>query len=80
MTPPRNGCYDGQRGDALAAHTYPAQDGWIEQPLGSAETAQGVTTRIPRIVQVPHVMTTECQYSIHTRADPKCEGCKRKAP
>lgn len=37
-------------------------------------------TRSPRMVPMPHAMTTDCQFR-HTdlgKIDAKCEGCKHK--
>lgn len=47
---------------------YYAQDGY--QPMSSDKA----TSRLPRIVKVPHVMTRDCQYSKHT-TDARCAGC-----
>lgn len=46
--------------------THPAQDGWFYDASGM--------TRKPRIVQIQHVMTTECRYD-KTDTDPCCAGC-----
>lgn len=70
----RNGCYN--RPPLGGGHTYSAQDGWLEQPLGVARDALGQITRIPIIVQVPHVMSVDCEYSQRTINDPGCDGCK----
>ena len=75
MTARRNGCYNGQRGAALAAHTYPVQDGWVDIVDGDLVD---LPTRLPVIRQQAHVMTTDCQYSIRTTDDPGCVGCKWK--
>jgi hypothetical protein len=77
-----NGCHNGQRGAALAAHTYPAQAGWIDLALPGKWAKEGAATRTPIVVAIPHVMTTDCQYSKgpEARHDPACKGCKWKAP
>jgi hypothetical protein len=49
----------------------PAQDGHYRDGY----------TRTPRMIAVPHVMTTLCQYT-HTelgQSDAKCIGCKHKS-
>lgn len=52
---------------------YAVQDGWryFRDGLGGM-------TRQPKIVMQPHVLTTDCRYSVETR-DQACEGCKWKA-
>lgn len=55
-------CHNRPRPTANAPVTV--QDGWIDTP-GS---------RIPRMVTVPFVMTTECQYDA-TMTDKSCAGC-----
>lgn len=35
-------------------------------------------TRLPRIVQIQHVMTRECQYTKLNPDDPQCAGCTHK--
>ena len=39
-------------------------------------------SRLQKLVDVPHVMTTDCQYTKTDlgKTDPKCEGCKHKEP
>ena len=49
------------------------------QPVQSGWYADGYT-KTPRMVPMPHVMTTDCQFT-HTelgKIDAKCEGCKHK--
>ncbi len=36
-------------------------------------------TRLPRIVQIPHVMTTDCQFTKHNPTDPGCAGCNHQS-
>ena len=66
----KNGCYNRE---PLEGRTYPVQNGWryTTQP-------DGTETREPVIERQPHVMTTDCQYSRETTADPSCTGCIRK--
>ena len=40
---------------------------------------RGMPVKVPVYVEVPFVMTTECQWSILNR-DRSCRGCKRRAP
>lgn len=49
--------------------SYLAQDGWI---VVAATDSQ--VTRLPRMVEVPDVMSTDCDYSRRT-PDPRCPGC-----
>jgi hypothetical protein len=35
-------------------------------------------TRAPILETIPDPMTKECVYSLRTKDDPKCEGCKWK--
>lgn len=66
----RNGCWD--RADYAAEITQ--QDGWHTSPSGK--------TRAPNLVQTPHRMAKDCQYT-HDKLvgskDPGCNGCPRKA-
>lgn len=61
------GCHNKPR--PTADTTYQAQDGWLRS-VGF----EGQPTRLPRIIQIRHTMSTECQYS-KTTADAKCTGC-----
>ncbi len=36
-------------------------------------------TRLPRIVQIPHVMTTDCQFTKHNPTDAGCTGCNHQS-
>lgn len=36
-------------------------------------------TRLPRIVQIPHQMTRECQYTKHNPTDAGCTGCNHQS-
>ena len=51
-----------------------AQDGY--HPMSKPEAA----SRLPNIIKVPHVMTSECQYTKTElgQTDPKCVDCKHK--
>ena len=67
-----NGCHNRKP----YATSYLAQD-------GHHQLQEGVTgnPRAPRYVEVPHAMTTDCQYT-HTdlgRKDAGCHGCKWRA-
>ncbi len=46
-----------------------AQDGY--HPMSKPEAG----TRLPRIVQIPHRNTTDCQYTQLNPTDPGCAGC-----
>ena len=48
-----------------------AQDGYTS-------SKPDADTRTPRMVKVPHVMTTDCQYTKHNPNDPQCAGCEWK--
>ncbi len=66
----KHGCFNRA---PLEGRSYPVQDGWVYQPMTATET-----TRAAVIKRVPHVMTTDCQYSQHTTDDPGCTDCIRK--
>ena len=52
-------------------------------PFRTIQPMQDGVTRTPRMIAVPHHMTTECQYSRDPmglgQKDPRCEGCRWKA-
>ena len=58
---------------------YHAQDGYKQKKLmpGFVDS-----TRHDNVVQIPHVMTKDCQYTKTDlgKTDLKCEGCKHKEP
>lgn len=64
-----NGCHN----RAPLRTSAVVQDGWF---------MDGVT-RTPRMISVPHRMTTECQYSRDPmglgQQDPGCHGCRWRA-
>ena len=60
-----HGCYD----RPPMRETYPVQDGYLPPSRPDAGT------RLPRIVQIPHVMTRDCQYTQHQPQDERCAGC-----
>jgi hypothetical protein len=64
----RHGCYNLPR----EVPTYVAQDGWnvIRDGLGNPH-------RIPRHIDVPHAMSTDCRYD-KAQTDSKCAGCSAK--
>lgn len=70
MTTRPNGCHN----RPPYSTSQPMQDGWY---------MDGVT-RTPRMVYVPHRMSTECQYSRdpmgYGQQDPRCEGCRWRHP
>lgn len=66
---PLNGCHNKPR--PTAESTYPAQDGYID----AVKSAGGEPTRLPRVVQVPHRMSTTCQYD-KSATDAGCAGCQ----
>ena len=63
----RNGCYDMPR--PTAETSYLAQAGW-----GPTYDNGHGPWRMPRYVEVKHVLSTECQYT-KTTPDPRCAGC-----
>lgn len=65
----RHGCYDRQP----LRDWHHAQDGYW--PMSKPDAA----SRLPRIVQIPHVMTRECQYTLHNPTDAGCTGCKHQS-
>lgn len=68
-----NGCHNRK---PYAAETT-VQDGWHEIADGKN------VTRIPRMVTVPHRMSTDCQFSRdpmgYGQQDEGCVGCKWRA-
>lgn len=46
------------------------QDGYVTNEDG--------TQRIDRMVQIPYVMSTDCQYTKMHPNDPHCAGCVHK--
>lgn len=72
------GCFD----HAPFRESFPAQDGKIV--VGMIIDAKGThTVTAPNLVDQPHQMTTECQYSADDRyGDKACVGCthNRKKP
>lgn len=64
MSAPRPGCHNRPRPQSNAM--YIAQDGWREY------IERGRPVRVPVFVEVPHVMTTDCQTDLTT---PGCAGC-----
>lgn len=70
MTPPaaRYACHDLPR----EAKPLLVQDGWIPGYYASEPT------RLPRMVGIPHAMSTDCRYD-RAHADTRCDGCRSKA-
>ena len=60
-----NGCHNRQP----MKDWYHAQDGYWQMSKPEAGT------RLPRIVQIPHRNTTDCQYTQLNPTDPGCAGC-----
>ncbi len=71
MTPPaaRYACHDKPR----EAKPLLVQDGW-HFDINYA----GEPTRLPRMVGIPHAMSTDCRYD-RAHADSRCAGCRSKA-
>lgn len=40
---------------------------------------QNVPVKVPRYVEAPYVMTTDCQYTRQHGSDPHCSGCMHRA-
>ena len=74
MTTRPNGCHN--RPPLLQAQWM--QDGWIRTE------AEGQPTMVPRMIVVPHRMSTDCHYSRdpmgYGQQDPRCEGCRWRHP
>lgn len=51
---------------------YDAQDGYTTLEIA------GEKVRVARVVEVPHTMTTSCQYTKTNQNDPKCFGCSHR--
>lgn len=68
MTEPRrHGCYS----PPPRKRTVLVQDGWIV-----VSATNGQATRLPRMVELPDPMTTDCGY-IRNTPDGRCTGCNR---
>lgn len=52
---------------------YTAQDGYVTLEIS------GEKVRLAKVVEVPHTMTTDCQYTKTNQHDPKCFGCCHRA-
>lgn len=52
------------------------QDGW--ESVRSRSCEEGVTSREPRMVEIPDPMTKDCRYSAdgYAATDPGCTGCR----
>lgn len=74
MTTRPNGCHN--RPPLQQARWM--QDGWIRTE------AEGQPTMVPRMIVVPHRMSTDCHYSRDPmgcgQQDPRCEGCRWRHP
>jgi len=66
-----NGCNGKPR--PTAASTYRAQAGWLD-----GITDQGAPVRVPVYREIPHRMSTTCQYD-KSASDPGCAGCHHGA-
>ncbi len=64
-----NGCHNKPR--PVAGKPLQVQDGWH---AGIFDYEDGTGDRIPRMVTVPFVLSSECQYT-KTTPDPRCAGC-----
>jgi hypothetical protein len=67
------GCHGKPRPSAQSQHLAQSgySDGW--RPEFAA------VSRTPIWVKVPHVMTTDCQYTKMHASDPECSGCVHRA-
>ena len=65
----KNGCYDLPR-PVAGAVTHIAQNGWG----ATYYDREGNPMRGPVYVEIRHVMSADCQYTIRTH-DPRCGGC-----
>jgi hypothetical protein len=68
------GCYNKPR--PTNKSTYVGQDGWLQIGLQDGLTRH--QTRLPKLINIPHAMTKDCQYS-KTTVDAGCDGCVNKA-
>jgi hypothetical protein len=57
--------------------TMLAQDGWIEVGLhpNDSPTGRRERVRLPRMVEIPDLMSRDCKHQMLTPNDPKCAGC-----
>jgi hypothetical protein len=69
MTDFTYGCNNGKR--PVANAPILVQDGWH---TGIFDYEDGSSDRIPRMVPIPFVMSTECQYDA-SATDSACKGC-----
>lgn len=53
--------------------SYDAQDGYVTMEIS------GEKVRVAKVVEVPHTMTTDCQYTKANQNDLKCFGCSHRA-
>lgn len=70
-----NGCHNRPR--PTAATSYQAQAGWEYRNVLCAEPYEAPRdepTRIPVLVDIPHVMSTECRYDA-SATDQGCVAC-----
>lgn len=68
------GCLNAPR-PAAGAATHLAQAGWSD----TFRDGFGAPHRTPVMVEIHHVMTTECQYTKQHAADPGCAGCQHQS-
>lgn len=52
------------------------QEGWHQLPGAGEDGTIGI---LARMVEVPYVMSTDCQYTKQHAADPHCSGCVHRA-
>jgi hypothetical protein len=64
-----HGCHNRPEGKP----TLSAQDGWVEYLIG------GITSRLPRMVEIPDPMSKDCKHVQLTPDDPSCAGCRWQA-
>jgi hypothetical protein len=73
------GCHNKPRPTQGAA--LPVQDGWLYTGITCVrpnENFKAIPSRIPRMVDVPYVMTVPCQYTQQHASDPLCSGCEHR--
>lgn len=59
-------------------HNRPPFREWHMAQDGYTASRPDADTRTPRMVKVPHRLTTDCQYTKHNPNDPQCAGCEWK--
>lgn len=65
------GCHNKPR--PIADAPLIVQDGYHQ-----FHNQQNVPVKVPRYVEAPYVMTTDCQYTQQHGSDAQCSGCVHK--